>query len=475
MNDNVKRRMSWAVMAMALAAPARVSLARSAQEASQPASQPSSTAPASRPAKPAPEHLRIIEDKGKSISLQIASRDYKKMEGAGPTIALVGVAHIGDLEFYRSVEKLLEQYDVVLYESVKPPGAGGAGGDTDNEKIESTEAAMQFVGGLIETYKRQKSEYPADLNSLATFAQEKDSRIVKFLSVALLDAWGRPLVYERLAPPTPPAAPPADVTGEAPAPSQPEARGYKLVSLGADGAPAGEGVNADLDLADHAAPEALPLSKEDGLQTQLADALGLEFQLDALPYDKANWRCSDMAMDEVSRRLEAKGLNFDEIGGTLAGSSLPAKIIKVLLGLMKTLDVMFEGAITDMFKVVMIEMLGDEKMITQGVAQFGEGFSEVIVGDRNQVAIDDLKKLLETEPQVKSVAVLYGAAHMPDMAKRMREQLGYEPAPASEIRWLTAMTVDLSKSPIPPSEMNQIRLMIRRAIREQLRASRAGD
>jgi hypothetical protein len=163
------------------------------------------------------------------------------------------------------------------------------------------------------------------------------------------------------------------------------------------------------------------------------------------------------------------------LGGTLAGSSLPAKIIKVLLSMMKTLDVMFEGAIADTFKVVMIEMLGNEKLIDQSVAQLGEGFADVILGDRNQVAVEDLKKLIETEPDVKSVAVLYGAAHMPDLSRRLREQLAYEPVPASDIRWLTAMTVDLSKSAIAPSEMNQIRLMIRRALRQQLQQSRSAE
>ena len=441
--------------------------AGAAQDQAAPATEPATTAPTSQKPKPQPEHLRIIEDRGKSISLQIASRDYKRADGTGPTIALVGVAHLGDREFYRAVERLLEQYEVVLYESVKPPGSGGAGGETDQERIESTEAAMQFVGSFIESYKAKNGEYPADWKALEAFAVDRDARLVKFLNVAKIDAWGRPFVYERLATPA--------TQNEGGQEEVAAARGYSLVSLGADGAPTGEGASADIDLATQPLPDPLPSSSEDGLQGQLADALGLEFQLDALPYDKANWRCSDMAMDEVARRLEAKGLSFDGLGGTLAGSSLPAKIIKVLLGMMKTLDVMFEGAITDTFKVVMIEMLGDEKLIDQSVGQLGEGFADVILGDRNQVAIDDLKKLIETEPQIKTVAVLYGAAHMPDLSKRLREQLGYEPAPASEIRWLTAMTVDLSKSAIAPSEMNQIRLMIRRAIRQQLRASRATE
>src|SRR4030095_4165289 len=102
-------------------------------------------------------------------------------------------------------------------------------------------------------------------------------------------------------------------------------------------------INSDLNLADQQPPDPFMLSKEDGLQSQLASALGLKFQLDALEYDKANWRCSDMAMDEVNRRLQARGLDFGMSGGTLAGSSFPAKVVKVVLGLMKFLDSLSNG------------------------------------------------------------------------------------------------------------------------------------
>ena len=432
--------------------------AQETQPATQPVEKNAEQAPTTQ--KREPEILRVVENKGKSISLQIASRDYVKPDGTGPKVALVGVAHIGDRDFYRAIEKLLSEYEIVLYESVKPPGAGGAGGETDEQRAESTKAAMQFVGGLIETYKAEQGEYPPDMSAARAFAEKKDPRIAKFIEAALVDAWGKPLVYQRI-----------EVAPE-PTPQAEPAAGYSLVSLGADGATGGDAANADLDIADQDPPGPMTLSKEDGLQSQLADALGLEFQLDALPYDSANWRCSDMAMDEITRRLAAKGLDFEEFGGTLAGSSLPAKIISALLVVMKAADAFMEGAIADTFKVVMIEMLGNEKLIDQSMAQFGEGFSDVIVNDRNQVAIDDLKRLIEQEPNVKSIAVLYGAAHMPDMSKRLSEQLGFEPAPADQIKWLTAIEVDMTKSAVSPAEINRIRAMIKQMVRQQLRNRR---
>jgi len=419
---------------------------------------PAATQPATSNSPAEAPFLRVVENKGKSIELQIATREYVHPDGTGPRIGLVGVAHIGDKSFYTSIEKLLREYDVVLFESVKPAGTDKPGGATAEERAESTRAAMRFVGGLIESYKHEHDAYPADVEDLQKFAAENDARLAQFLSVALVDAWGRPLRYA-IAPAA--ADDDGDRAGDEPA--------YSLVSLGADGALGGDDEDADVDLSGETPPDPMLLSKDDGLQSQLAQALGLEFQLDAIDYSPANWRCSDMTMDELNRRLQAKGLNFDMLGGTLAGSSLPAKLIKVLLGMMKMLDSLTDGAVSDMFKVVMIELLGDPNLIDSSMNQLGQGFGEVILSDRNQVALDDLKAIIQDEPEVKSVAVLYGAGHMALMEKQLYAQMGYVPAPGGE-HWATAMKVDLTQSAVSPREINQIRMMIKQAVRQQMRS-----
>ena len=406
-------------------------------------------APAERPQ----QYLRVTEDKGNSISLEIASHDYVRADGTGPKVGLIGVAHIADETFYKAIAQLLEEYEVVLYESVKPEGTGGAGGETHDERVASTRAALAFAGSVIESYRAKFNTYPKDVSTIEKFAAERDARMVKLLQVAMIDAWSRPVSYEPI----------TNRSGNT--------IGYRLRSFGADGKDGGEGENADLDLGEQAMPEPLALSADDGLQSQLADALGLEFQLTSLPYDKQNWRCSDMAMDEVNRRLAAKGIDFSLMGGTLAGTSFPATLIKVLLGMIKIADTFTEGAVTDTFKVVMIEVLSDPSILDQGLAQLGAGFGEVIINDRNQVVIDDLKVLIEKEPQVKSVAILYGAGHMPDLVSRMHEQLGYGIQPTQE-RWFSAMGVNLAESKVTPESLQMIRRMIKQSMRQQLRRSR---
>jgi len=409
-------------------------------------------------------YLRVLEDKGKSIALEIASRTYEPTDGTGPTVTLVGVVHIGDRPFYRNLEKMLADFDVVLYESVKPAGTGGAGGDTPEQRVQTTKEAMKFVGGLIEAYRQQHDGYPASAEELQSFAAKQDPRLRDFLTVAMIDAWGQPLVYERM-------AAKVEASESTLTPSPVKERGYSLMSLAADGKLGGADENADVTLSEQPVPAATELNKDDNLQVQLAEALSLEFQLEAMDYDRPNFRCSDMAVDEVDRRLQAKGLDFGLIGGTLAGSSLPAKMVGLLLGFMKMADAMLEGAIADTFKVVMIEILADPRIMDQGLAQLGKGFGDVIINDRNQVVIDDLKNIIANEPQTKSIAVFYGAGHMNDMVERLETQLGYRQAPGAENdRWLTAISVDYSASAVSASDINRIRMMIKQTLHQQFKS-----
>ncbi|MHC4612288.1 MAG: hypothetical protein ACYTAU_01750 [Planctomycetota bacterium] len=97
------------------------------------------------------------------------------------------------------------------------------------------------------------------------------------------------------------------------------------------------------------------------------------------------------------------------------------------------------------------------------MVQFGEGFADVIIGERNQVVVDDVKAILAGEPEVESIAIFYGAAHMPDLARRLDEQLGYRPADAE---WFTAFEVNLAASALSPQQLRSLRRMIRMQLRQ---------
>ncbi len=388
-------------------------------------------------------YLRVVEEPGQSIALEIAAQSFVPSDGSGPTVSIVGVSHIGEPELYAQLQAILNEFDIVLYESVMPPGGAGAGGDDDEQRAASTREAMELVTAAIATHHTQTGGYPQDHKQLLSFAAKHDPRLEDWLTSASVDAWRRSLVYS----------------------SGDDRQSFTLVSLGADGKVGGEGAAADLEMSHETIGE-VPgfFAEEDNLQAQLASALGLEFQLEAIDYGQPNWRCSDMTVVQLEKAMQEKGLDFGPFQGALAGTSWPAKFVGYLLKFIQAADVFMDGAISDTLKVILIEMFSDETMLKQGLQQFGAGFEEVIVDQRNQIVIDQLKSILTQEPDIKSVGIFYGAAHMQDMADRLREQLGYE---ASEQTWVTAIEVDLTKSAVPPAQLEFIRQMVKRQIKQQ--------
>lgn len=409
-------------------------------------------------------YMRVVDEAGRPLTLQIAARSFERAdnddddhdENSSPVVTLVGVAHIGERGLYKSLQEYLDGFDVVLYESVKPSGAGRPAGDTAEERIEATRASLRFLAGVAELYREQHERYPDSLDDLVKYVEEFDSRFAGWVEAASVDAWDGSVRMS------------VDEAGESPS------KKLKVTSLGADGAPGGDDEDADL-VIDEAVP-AIALSSEGGIQAELADALNLDFQLAAMNYDRDNWQCSDMTLDVLNRELSERGIDFFMVDEAQAmGTSLPQKVATILLRLLKAADAFFDGAVTDGVKVAMIEMLGRGDIVEQALdQQFGRGFAEVIVEQRNQVVMDDLKVLLDGEaeavdgsgnpqnPGVESVAIFYGAAHMRDFEQRLAEQFGYQPV---DVRWFDAMAVDLETSALSRQELEQLRRMIRMQLR----------
>lgn len=396
-------------------------------------------------------YLRVVEESGGLITLEVAARTFEPIDGVGPKISLVGVSHIGEAELYTSLQELLNKHEVVLYESVMPTGGDGPKGSDDKLRHASTEKAMQFVAEAIARHHTVNGRYPTSKEDLLEFARSRDPRLEDWLAKAAIDAWGKTLTYT----------------------SPEDQQTFSLVSLGADGKEGGEGSDADIKLDQTSLPEEAEMQGEEvNLQESLAKALGLEYQLVSIDYGQENWRCSDMTIDQLKRALEEEGADFAPLEGALAGTSWQGKLAGAALKIIQWLDDWADGAISDMIKIVLIDLFADETVIEQGLKQFGQGFEEVIVRQRNQVVIDELLEMREREPEVKSIAVFYGAAHMLDMQERLYSQLGYK---AVSQEWITAIQVDLSKSVLPPSQVRIMRRSFKQQLKRQFGQSSTGD
>ncbi len=418
------------------------------------------SAPASARQEGAPDprpYLRLAEEKGgDAVALEVASREFRPDDPAKPTVYLAGAVHIADRSFFEALQEFLDARDVVLFEQVKPAGAGAETHDGDLDepaKVKATERRLRFLAIAAEKYRADHGAYPASLDELA---DGLEPRIGSLVRASRGDAWESAIRY------FPPRDEPAR---EQPAGSdvRPATRRPRidLVSLGADGAEGGDGPAADLRFS-----EQKPLSREergaggDGLQQQMADAFGLVFQLGAMDENKPNWRNSDLSIDQVQRRLDEAGAGGDMLFGMLDGSSLMGRLAGALIRLVGSLP---EGRA--MFKIMLVELLSRADAVFESMPGGMGALMDVLIKDRNAVVIEDLERLIEAEPEVRTVGVIYGAGHLPDLEARL-VGLGYTPG---EDTWRPAIRVSSEGEKLPKGSIKQMRPMIRSMLDMQIR------
>ena len=350
-------------------------------------------------------------------SFETGTRVYRPASGAGPTVSLVGVVHIGDKAYYDKIVALLETHDLVLFESVLPRGAFGTGGDGDLARQRSTQDAMLFLRKLIADYAVTKGELPESLAELRAFIVGRDTRLARPLDLASVDGWGRPIEYAR------------DGAG----------LGFRLASLGADGAAGGRDFALDLVLralpsaaADKVGKtEAKDESRRD-LYGDLASALGTNLQVRSIDYDRANWLPADLPMEELLDRLWKRGERSMTIEMLSSQDGLGQGIVRFLLSIVSK---------SPGFKKMVIESLGSagEGAGRRGRSGLGAVDERIILDERNDAVIEKLREILAKPTPPQSIAIFYGAAHMGDFEQTLRREFALEPA---EAYWIRAMAAD---------------------------------
>lgn len=385
-------------------------------------------------------YVRVVEaNRGDSLRLEVSVRSMRPANGAGPVVHLVGVVHIGDKVYYDKVQEFLNAQDLVLYEGVKPEAAGKPVEGDDAARARVTASRQRTLALMIATHRRTHGSLPESLDALLA---ELDGGAARLAKNAISDGWGRAQTYVVFKE--------AD-TGRT---------RYDLISLGADGAEGGEGPAADVKFSSQK-----PLTKREvdeageGIQAKLASALGLEFQLTAIDYTNPAWRNSDLSIDEVERRLEEKGASGDMLFKMLDGSSFSAKLLGMILGMIEKSPEM-----SMMAKIMMVETIAHADAMLEAQPGDMAKVMEVIIVDRNTAVLDDLRRALNEEQNVKSIALFYGAGHLPDFEARLVRDFRYV---FDADRWYTAVDVDLTSVPGAKTQAKQMRAMIKNMIEQQ--------
>jgi hypothetical protein len=212
------------------------------------------------------------------------------------------------------------------------------------------------------------------------------------------------------------------------------------------------------------------------LQVDLARALGLTFQLDAINYERPHFRNSDLSLEQLARvfggttnepaqpapgsRPQAGAVEFDALVQAMSGEGLLGGLARLGVSLLAA-----SPRLQAATKVALIEVLGQLPNDLTQIAGLPPGLQRllrVLVEERNEAVVRDTRAALARRPAPASVAVFYGAGHMADLEHRLCRALGYQPV---EDRWLTAFGVDHRSLGISEFELE----MTARLVRSQLR------
>ncbi len=194
---------------------------------------------------------------------------------------------------------------------------------------------------------------------------------------------------------------------------------------------------------EHGAPMPAPGAPNDHsvakLQKFLRDKLDLTYQLDAIDYRKANFVHADLDLHTFMRLQEERG----ESMATILLNSMSAAMAGKGAGPAGTgdpaTDLIWLIASPDperQMKLSLARQMQDIEALAMGLD--GPNGS-VILSERNKKAISVLQEQMKLGH--RKISIFYGAAHMPDLARRV-EELSFTPV---STQWHTAWDVTIRK------------------------------
>lgn len=173
------------------------------------------------------------------------------------------------------------------------------------------------------------------------------------------------------------------------------------------------------------------LSVVSTLQVGMKDVLGLEYQMQGIDYTKKNFVHADMTTREFNESMKARGESFGgmmlkEMGKAMGKQPTSNPIAQQL-------DMMFSMLSSDREIRLRRIMASELSKAAADEAFAGEDGTSTIITERNKKALEVLDEQLEKGH--KKIGIFYGAAHMPDMEKRLMEEFYFT---RGDVKWLEA-------------------------------------
>ena len=187
---------------------------------------------------------------------------------------------------------------------------------------------------------------------------------------------------------------------------------------------------ADLTVVEWQQQAAERASSVSSFQQELASWFGFVFQLHALDYDRSHFVHADMTTEVFNEAGGAELLG--EVDPEAAAADLPEGV-KTTLDAVRALGQVAlaePGPLRSIARKMFAETMGTTDIGTS--LDMYPGLEELLLDKRNAVVLERLDEVL---PDAEGpIAIFYGAAHMPDLERRLRER-GYERTGG---RWLRA-------------------------------------
>jgi hypothetical protein len=192
------------------------------------------------------------------------------------------------------------------------------------------------------------------------------------------------------------------------------------------------------------------------LHTLFSTVLDLDSQLACIDYKRKNFVHADLSFEAMKEAARDRG----EDGLTL-GLSLLADVLR-----QQNVTARKKNERRPAPEVDLVEALANPNLLKRelakqlaGGADLGQTLQTLLVADRNKEACRVLTRQLVDGK--KKLAIFYGAAHMPDFDRRLRDEFGLT---RQSQEWLTAW--DLRDD--PDAATRRIRSLLERALEEAL-------
>jgi len=385
-------------------------------------------------------YAKVSDSDSGKVQLNMCERVFTPVDGNGPRIRLVSAIHIADASFYKNMQNRLDSYDTVLFEGVKPAGLDPIDPElNDQGKADATQERIALLLEIIEHYHAATHQLPSSFDDLL---ESDDTRIAAMVRSTMQDGWGEEFTIELIH---------LDLNDE-------QSKQVDITSTGNDRKIGGQGLATDIKLSSRSYTENEKRKPTpEGIQSQLANALRVSFQLDEMDTTKSNWINADIDINELQKQLAEQGEDNAQILKLLEGDSFQAKIIGFALKFVSRSPTM-----SSMMKLAMMDMLALIES-TDMLAQF-DAVNNVILHGRNDIVIEYLKAELANNKSTEDIAIFYGAAHMPGLEDVITSELGYQYD--SDI-WTPAMTVDIEDTGLSKTQIKMMRNMIKSSLEQQ--------